>query len=199
MKKIKMAWIFVLAMALALGIWGGTPDAVAKKIIIKCAHNGNAAHPYQKGYEKFKEVLEAETKGAVEVQIFPNAQFIHLFRDGRDVAASMLDKWGARDFHIDIYFTARNWDRRTRQARAAGASLAPGRYYELPYESLVADPKNQLQELCDFLAETYIPAMATPHHLAQTEIEPGSFHDSVRTPPSTTRSGRCIPVAISAR
>ena len=53
-------------------------------------------------------------------KIFPTAQFIHLYRDGRDVAVSMLEKWGAHDFHIDIYFTARNWDRRTRQAPRRG-------------------------------------------------------------------------------
>ncbi|HUT72725.1 MAG TPA: TRAP transporter substrate-binding protein [Desulfatiglandales bacterium] len=73
MKKIKVAWIFVLVMAFALAMWN-VSDAEAKKIVIRCAHNGNASHPFQKAYEKFKEVLEAETKGAVEVQIFPNAQ-----------------------------------------------------------------------------------------------------------------------------
>jgi len=46
----------------------------AEKIILKVAHNGKEKHPFQKGYEKFKEVLEAETEGVVEVQIFPNAQ-----------------------------------------------------------------------------------------------------------------------------
>ncbi len=45
-----------------------------KKIILKVAHNGPEVHPFQKGYETFKEVLEAETGGAVEVQIFPNSQ-----------------------------------------------------------------------------------------------------------------------------
>jgi tripartite ATP-independent transporter DctP family solute receptor len=45
-----------------------------KKIVLKVAHNGNEKHPFQKGYERFKEVLVAETGGAVEVQIFPNSQ-----------------------------------------------------------------------------------------------------------------------------
>jgi tripartite ATP-independent transporter DctP family solute receptor len=45
-----------------------------KKIVLKVAHNGPEQHPFQKGYEKFKEVLETETEGAVEVQIFPNSQ-----------------------------------------------------------------------------------------------------------------------------
>jgi tripartite ATP-independent transporter DctP family solute receptor len=46
----------------------------AEKIILKVAHNGSEQHPFQAGFEKFKEVMEAETNGVVEVQIFPNAQ-----------------------------------------------------------------------------------------------------------------------------
>ena len=52
----------------------GPTGKKAKKMVLKVAHNGPEKHPFQKGYERFKEVLEAETKGAVEVQIFPNSQ-----------------------------------------------------------------------------------------------------------------------------
>lgn len=48
--------------------------AGAEKILLKVAHNSSLEHPYQKGVEKFKEVLEAETDGAVEVSIFPSGQ-----------------------------------------------------------------------------------------------------------------------------
>jgi len=46
----------------------------AERIILKVAHNGSEQHPFQAGFEKFKEVMETETNGVVEVQIFPNAQ-----------------------------------------------------------------------------------------------------------------------------
>jgi tripartite ATP-independent transporter DctP family solute receptor len=52
----------------------GEEGKKSKKIVLKVAHNGPEQHPFQKGYEKFKEVLETETEGAVEVQIFPNSQ-----------------------------------------------------------------------------------------------------------------------------
>jgi len=52
----------------------GASGLKADKIILKVAHNGNERHPFQNGFETFKEVLEAETDGAVEVQIFPNEQ-----------------------------------------------------------------------------------------------------------------------------
>ncbi len=74
MKKINLAIVFFLVAAFAFTMLSGIPCAEAKKVVIKCAHNGNAAHPYQKGYEKFKEIIEARSNGAVEVQIFPNAQ-----------------------------------------------------------------------------------------------------------------------------
>ena len=45
-----------------------------EKIILKVAHNGPENHPFQIGFERFKEVLAAETEGMVEVQIYPNAQ-----------------------------------------------------------------------------------------------------------------------------
>ncbi|MGI9301833.1 MAG: hypothetical protein ACR2RB_03870, partial [Gammaproteobacteria bacterium] len=48
--------------------------AHAADIVLKVAHNGPEAHPFQDGMVKFKQVLEEETAGAVEVQIFPGEQ-----------------------------------------------------------------------------------------------------------------------------
>ena len=74
MKKIKLGCIFVLVMVFALVMWSGATVFAADKIILRCGHNGNVKHMRQIGLDKFKEVIEAETKGAVEVQIFPNSQ-----------------------------------------------------------------------------------------------------------------------------
>jgi hypothetical protein len=122
-------------------------------------------------------------------QIFPRAQFVHIIRDGRDVALSMFDKWG-HEIHIDVYFTARNWVRRIHQAQVAGARLGPDLYYEMRYEDLVQDPEAQLQPLCKYLGEPYLLEMANPHHLGRERIEPDSFHAAIRQPPSTARIGR---------
>jgi len=123
-------------------------------------------------------------------RIFPEAQFVHLIRDGRDVALSMVNKWGKQEFHIDPYFAARSWVRRIRQAQAASAGLPPERYYELRYEDLVAAPERELRALCDFLGEPYTPEMAEPHRLARRDIPPDGFHAPVRQPPSPKRVGR---------
>ena len=121
-------------------------------------------------------------------QLFPTAQFVHLIRDGRDVGLSMLDKWND-DLHIDIYFTARNWTRRTREARTA-RKFGPARYYELHYEDLVADPEAELRPICEYLAEDYHPEMAEPQKRARRDLEPGGFHAPIRQPPTTQRVAR---------
>jgi hypothetical protein len=122
--------------------------------------------------------------------IFPKAKFIHIIRDGRDVALSMLDKWGARKIHVDMYFAARNWVRRIRKARADGTCLGPELYYELRYEQLVENPALQLQALCNFLDEPFVPTMAKPHYLARRHIQQDGFHAPIRKPPTTKRIGR---------
>ena len=74
MKQTKLTTVLIVAIAFGFMFLSGISGVEAKKVVIKCAHNGNAAHPYQKGYEKFKEIIEARSNGEVEVQIFPNAQ-----------------------------------------------------------------------------------------------------------------------------
>jgi hypothetical protein len=123
-------------------------------------------------------------------ELFAGAQFIHILRDGRDVALSMLDKWGQEEFHIDLYFSARNWVRRIQEARASGAKLGPGLFYELSYESLTENPEAELRAICRFLGESYVPEMAQQHLLAREYIPPDSFSAPVRQPPSTKRVGR---------
>lgn len=123
-------------------------------------------------------------------RMFPQAQFVHIIRDGRDVGLSMLDKWGQKEFHIDLYFTARNWVKRIRQAQTAGARLGPNLYRELRYERLVQYSERELQSLCDFLGETYVPEMAQPHILGRERISAGGFSDPVRHPPNTRRVER---------
>lgn len=124
------------------------------------------------------------------VEIFPDAQFIHVIRDGRDVALSMVDKWGQQEFHIDLYFAARDWVRRIRRARACGAQLGPDHYYELCYKHLVANPEQELRAVCDFLGEPYVPQMAQHYHLARQRIPADGFSAPVRQPTNTSRLER---------
>ncbi len=122
--------------------------------------------------------------------IFPEAKFIHIIRDGRDVALSMLDKWGDKEIHVDMYFAARNWVRRIQEAQASGRRLGGDYYYELKYEALVGSPERELQAICDFLEEPFLEEMVSHHRQAKRQIEAGSFHEAVRKPANKSRIGR---------
>ena len=85
---------------------------------------------------------------------FEEARFVHVVRDGRDVALSLLEvPWGPD--RVDD--AARVWRRRVLEGRAAG--LPADRYRELRYEALVADPEGELRGLSDWLDLPYDPAM----------------------------------------
>jgi len=66
---------------------GKNPD----KIKIRVAQNSSVDHYYQVGLEKFKEVLEAETKGAVEVIIYPSAQLGNEEQEIIEVKLGIID------------------------------------------------------------------------------------------------------------
>ena len=80
--------------------------------------------------------------------MFPTAQFIHLVRDGRDVALS----------HFDTHFGAKNevvasfdWRHQIALAQAFKTQLPAEQFTEFRYEDLLADPMSVFQHLIDFL------------------------------------------------
>jgi hypothetical protein len=96
--------------------------------------------------------------------IFPDAIFIHLIRDGRAVANSMLRMreshvgksplWGVkppgwRDL-MDLEAALScglQWEHSVRYARESGAKLAKNRYIEILYEQLVKQPKETFRRI----------------------------------------------------
>ncbi len=160
-----------------------TPAALLSALYSAYAHQHKAVRWGDKTpiYTSYVDLLK---------KLFSSAQVVHIIRDGRDVALSMLDKWGAKEPHIDLYFTARNWVRRVRQAQASSTRLSPEQLYELRYESLVKSPEQELQGVCAFLGEQYVSEMAQPHILGAARIPPGDFHEAIREPPNTSRVQR---------
>lgn len=124
-------------------------------------------------------------------EIFPQAKFIHILRDPFDAGISLLEKYEKEEFHIDIYFAARNWVRRINDITASFKRLPSELYYELRYEDLVKQSAVKLREVCEFLGETYETGMLNQHLLAQDRIAPDSrFFANVRKPINTDRIGR---------
>lgn len=86
--------------------------------------------------------------------MFPECQVVHMIRDGRDVALSMLAR--RHDFDVyNFYHAARYWEECVEAGRRSGHHLGPERYLELRYEDLLAEPRAQLERLCGFLHEPY--------------------------------------------
>ncbi|HEX4655674.1 MAG TPA: sulfotransferase [Mycobacteriales bacterium] len=79
-------------------------------------------------------------------RLYPEAAYIHLLRDGRDVALSLVQLDGAYDGPADA---AAAWASSVRAVRAAAPGLA--RFTELRYESLLADPVGQAAQLVTWL------------------------------------------------
>jgi hypothetical protein len=90
------------------------------------------------------------------LHLFPEARMIHIVRDGRAVAASVLPlDWGPNE--IDC--AARFWVEGLAYGLVA-ESLWPNKVIRIRYEDLVQDPQNTLIKLCETLAISYDPAMS---------------------------------------
>lgn len=134
----------------------------------------------------------------------PEAHFIHIIRDGRDVALSSRGLWfGAGD---DVEAQARFWVGEIGAARRQAETLA--HYMELRFEDLVADPERELARICRFIDLPYDPAMVAYHQTARERmaeyVQPFgaskaapvpldrflAIHDRTGDAPDSNRSGR---------
>jgi len=87
--------------------------------------------------------------------LFPQARYIHLIRDPRDVALSTIGMGWAGNVHSGVNIWAeseRSWDR-------LAASLASDRYMEVRYEVLLENLVEELTKICRFLDVDYSPRM----------------------------------------
>lgn len=123
-------------------------------------------------------VLHVEALG----KLLPEAKFIHLIRDGRDVALSYL----ATDFGSrTLGQAAISWDRYVRAGREAGGRLQPGRYIEVRYEDLVREPEEVLTRLCAFVGLEFDERMLRFHERAGSllqGISHAEHHQNLRRP-----------------
>lgn len=81
-------------------------------------------------------------------ELFPSARFIHILRDGRDVATSMLKFiWGP----TNLYAGSREWALATRKGIDDGQALGDSRYFEMRYEDLITKPQDVVPGLAKFI------------------------------------------------
>jgi sulfotransferase family protein len=117
--------------------------------------------------------------------LFPSARFVHVVRDGRDVALSFLERFIGKDSRPAV--VAEAWAHRIRRARADGAALGPNRYMEARYEELAADPAPVLRSVCEAIELEYRPEMLTYYERVSGSIpsREKQLHSNLLKPPTT--------------
>jgi hypothetical protein len=122
-------------------------------------------------------------------KLWPSARFVHVIRDGRDVALSMMDWTKVHpkpgDFTTweqdSISTAAVWWELNVQLGRRAGKSLGSDLYYEIRYESLVNHPREETEALCAFLGVPDDDAMLRFHE-ATAARDPGLEATRARLP-----------------
>jgi hypothetical protein len=136
-------------------------------------------------------------------ELLPEARFIHLIRDGRDVVVSNVEVWWGNRANVADY--AKWWLDAVREIRRQGTGRA--NYLELRYEDLVEKPEETLKSACEFLDLSFEPAMLNYYRAAAGRLaEMGdirhtdgrllsrelrlSTHPHIASPPDRSRAGR---------
>jgi sulfotransferase family protein len=119
-------------------------------------------------------------------RLFPHAVWIHLVRDGRDAALSFLglpEGFSGRTWaqpRTVPQFAAR-WRTEILAARRLGGRDG-GRYLELRYEDLVAEPERELRRVCEHASLPWEPGMLD--HTGVSEVAQMPEHRNIAKPPT---------------
>jgi hypothetical protein len=92
-------------------------------------------------------------------ELFPQARFVHIVRDGRACAYSFHRRWGYAPER-----TMYRWKKVVQEARAQGQEIAD-RYLEVRFEDLTADPRRWMSTVCSFLGEPFVEEVLAPSRL----------------------------------
>lgn len=119
--------------------------------------------------------------------VLPEARFVHLIRDGRDVALSLMEVHFGPD---DVLGAAKRWTSWIAKARRHGARVE--HYLELRYEDLIADAEGVLRQVCEFAELPWDAAMLDYHDRAGDRIS------EIARDFERPRGGPAIPAQVRA-
>lgn len=88
------------------------------------------------------------------VELYPEARFLHILRDGRDVVTS-----GLRGVWTEFESVHRMWTTHLDIGCSFGRALPSGRYLEIRYEELIRDDLAMARRIFDFLGLDLHPAV----------------------------------------
>jgi hypothetical protein len=114
------------------------------------------------------------------LECFPDARFIHIVRDGRDVADSyMRARFGAKT----MYMGARRWARWLEQIEELRQVVESRQFLEVRYEDILAEPEFELTKICDYLGESFSSKMLEFHKVEVSDkVTDNSNRRNLRSP-----------------
>lgn len=119
----------------------------------------------------------------VLASLFPDARFIYVVRDGRDVYLSWRKMNPSKN---NISIVAVEWIYKLQKAKKALEALDVTRSLEIRYEDLVCMPDETLKKICNFLALEYESTMLNYWKTSDRFI--GSHHSKLIFRPVSSKS-----------
>lgn len=144
------------------------------------------------GRDRFATKITGPARIGFLADVFPDALFVNVIRDGRAVARSLMKvdfwagtwrersvAWGGVLDEADLDrwrelgepplgLAALQWQELVRGAREEAERNVPDRYAEVRYEDFVADPHATIDEMTDFCE---LPEAAEPHEFLRARVE----------------------------
>jgi hypothetical protein len=118
------------------------------------------------------------------LQMFPDARAIHIVRDGRAVASSVMSRdWGPNTVITAAYW----WLGHLSHGLAAEQSLPSVRIRRVQYEALVSQPKDTLVGLCQWLGLEYSECMLDSRFYT-VDTRAATFNPLSKCPPRDDRA-----------
>ena len=154
--------------------YGLDPDRTFRRIVRRAETIGSAAGVVFRDYAaRFGKRRWGDKRPAymqrldVVLRMFPDAQIIHIVRDGRDCVSSLKRMPWWESGVVGAIWT---WRSAIVKGRRAAARLPDDAYIEVRYEDLVTTPEDELRRLCAFLGEVFDEAMLEPRRVTDVAV-----------------------------
>jgi len=120
-------------------------------------------------------------------EVFPDAQFLQITRDGCDVAFSFL----RGGFVSSVEEAAKRWLHTNKQT-SNFVERFPEQCHAVRYEDIVAFPEQTIQRVCDFLQVDFEPEILSSNHIAAGlgDVPAWSWHQQVNAPINSRNPGK---------
>jgi sulfotransferase family protein len=166
--------------------WGVTPEDVRARLPAGASFNDVVDAVYRsyadaRGKRRYGDKTPAYMQHLELLdRVFPEAQYVHILRDGRDAGLSFMDMRRKPRFNLGrprrLAEFACAWRFEIEGARRLGERLGAARYLELRYEDLVAEPEARLRDVSEFLGLEFQPGMLEYHR----DVDPTQLQDHPR-------------------